>query len=92
MGSDARDKILDDMIKRAEIRVRQSVSNTASRLREVADELDRAANREAVEALPERVAHVVAWGVANARLDMPASALRDLQALRDDARSNPDAE
>ena len=82
----------DDMIERAEIRVRKAVSNTAASLREVADELDRAANREDVEALPERVAHVVAWGVANARLDMPASALRGLQELRDAVRSNPDAE
>lgn len=92
MGSDDRNKIRDDMIKRAELRVRASVSNTASRLREVADELDRAANREAVEALPERVAHVVAWGIANARMDAPASALKDLQALRDTDWSNPDAE
>ncbi|MCH5645122.1 hypothetical protein [Gordonia sp. ABSL49_1] len=77
MGIDS-DNLTDRYLIHLETRLRDAVHGTATQFRELADRLDREADLAPLDRLPVIVAHEVAWGVANARLDLPAQAYADL--------------
>ncbi|KMV17628.1 hypothetical protein ACT17_15210 [Mycolicibacterium conceptionense] len=72
------DTIRAQLIEMLEGRVRTAARTTASELRRMADEIDRAADDPHVLDIPHQVGHIMAWGTANAapyRIAAEAAAL-----------------
>ncbi len=57
--------------------VREQARIIATRLRRVADDIERAADNKDIYGIPSEVANVLAWGVANANTDGPARWLNE---------------
>ncbi|QIG58205.1 hypothetical protein SEA_SKOG_53 [Gordonia phage Skog] len=56
-------------LKFLENNVRDGARDTASYLRQVADEIDRIANNREVDKIAQEVTHKLVWGVANSNVD-----------------------
>ncbi|ANA86841.1 hypothetical protein BH772_gp044 [Gordonia phage Bachita] len=80
------DSVDDQYIAHLEDRVYEKVQFVANRMRQLAEDVENEAKRAKahgqVQRLPSAVAHTVAWGVANAHVDMVASAYADLVEVR----------
>ncbi len=59
-------------------RVRAVTHKIADRLRRMAEDIDRIAEDEDLNRIPDDVATTIAWGMANADLGSPARQLREL--------------
>lgn len=69
-----------------EKRMRERVRETAAHLRELADEVERLADRPA-HTIPGSVAHTLAWGFVNAQPGETARMLGDLHEAMEAERS-----
>ncbi|MDJ0010142.1 hypothetical protein [Gordonia alkanivorans] len=73
----------DRYVTHLEGRVREKAQDVANHLREVADAIERDANRGKLDRLPASVMHTLSWGLANANAAAVGYAFADLVEVRE---------